>query len=102
MGTEPTAEAAGPAVQASSRPALAAHVRRSYDRVREQDILLGPEAVTVLNPTGAAIVDLCDGQRSVTEVVDELRETYDGVADEDVEAFLARLVAKRYVELDGD
>ena len=32
--------------------------------VRQQRVLLYPEGVVLLNDTGAAILDLCDGRRS--------------------------------------
>jgi pyrroloquinoline quinone biosynthesis protein D len=44
---------------------------------------------------------LCDGERTVVEIVEELRAHYNRVADDEVRDFLARLVAKRWVEL-GD
>jgi pyrroloquinoline quinone biosynthesis protein D len=52
----------------------------------------------VLNGTGAAILGLCDGRRTVTEIVAELREQYDRVDGEEVRYFLARLAAMRCVE----
>ena len=69
--------------------------------MREQHVLLAPEGVLVLNQTGATILDLCDGERTVVEIVEELRGKYNHVADDEVRDFLARLVAKRWVEL-GD
>ncbi|MQA11820.1 MAG: pyrroloquinoline quinone biosynthesis peptide chaperone PqqD [Pseudonocardiaceae bacterium] len=90
------------AVRSSSHPRLSPHVRLTFDRVRERHVLLGPESVSVLNPTGAAILDLCDGQRTVAEIVGELREEYDHVVGDEVRNFLARLVAKRCVELGDD
>src|SRR5699024_9397864 len=92
-------DAANLGVRSTCRPALARHVRLSFDRVREQDILLGPESVTTLNPTGAAVLRLCDGRRTTGEVLCELRQQYDGVADAEVCEFLARLVASGRVEL---
>jgi pyrroloquinoline quinone biosynthesis protein D len=83
----------------TSRPRLAPHVRLRFDPARERHVLLTPEAVTVLNGTGAAILGLCDGQRTVAEIVAELRGTYDRVADEEVRLFLAHLVARRCVEV---
>ena len=53
-------------------------------------MLLTPETVTVLNGTGAAILGLCDGQRTVAEIVAELRGRYDRVADDEVRHFLDR------------
>jgi hypothetical protein len=42
----------------SSRPALARHVRLTFDRTREQHVLLEPESVVVLNGTGGVILGL--------------------------------------------
>lgn len=102
MRTERAPTAMGSAPRASSRPALAGHVRLTFDRVRERYVLLGPESVMVLNPTGAAILNLCDGQRTVAEIVQELSDRYDRVLADEVLQFLARLVAKRYVEPGDD
>ena len=88
-----------PAVLPSGRPALSRHVRMRFDRTRERHVLLGPESVIVLNPTGADILGLCDGHRSVADVAGALRDRYDRVVDDEVTAFLTRLVAKRCLEL---
>ena len=99
-GTRETTEAAmNTAVPSSSRPELAPHVRLTFDRTREQHVLLGPESVAVLNRTGADILGLCDGQRTVAEIVEELHGRYNHVVDDEVQHFLARLVAKRCVEI---
>ncbi|WP_214368725.1 pyrroloquinoline quinone biosynthesis peptide chaperone PqqD [Pseudonocardia sp. H11422] len=86
-------------VPSSSRPQLARHVRLTFDRARKQHVLLQPESVVVLNATGADILGLCDGQRTVTEIVEELHGRYNRVVDDEVQHFLARLVAKRCVEI---
>jgi pyrroloquinoline quinone biosynthesis protein D len=83
----------------AGRPRLAAHVRLTFDRVRQRHVLLAPETVSVLNGTGATIVGLCDGRRTVAEIVSELHGRYDRVADDEVRLFLSRLVAKRCVEV---
>jgi pyrroloquinoline quinone biosynthesis protein D len=84
-------------VPSSGRPRLARHVRLTFDRAREQHVLLQPESVVVLNGTGADILGLCDGRRTVAEIVAELRERYNRVVDDEVRLFLDRLVAKRCV-----
>ena len=89
-------------VTPSSRPKLSPHLRLRFDRTREQHVLLGPESVTVLNGTGAAILDLCDGQRTVAEVVDALRESYQDVKDREVAEYLARLANNHCVEFPYD
>ncbi len=88
-----------PAVLPSGHPALSRHVRMRFDRTRERHVLLGPESVIVLNPTGAEILGLCDGNRTVSDVAAVLQERYDRVVDDEVTAFLARLVSKRCVEI---
>ena len=89
------------AVLSTNRPHLARQVRMEWGPVRKQHVLLEPEGVLVLNQTGATILGLCDGERTVVEIVEELRGQYNRVADDEVRDFLARLVAKRWVEL-GD
>jgi pyrroloquinoline quinone biosynthesis protein D len=91
----------GIAVLSTNRPRLARQVRLEWDPVRKRHVLLAPEGVLVLNQTGAAILGLCDGERTVVEIVEELRGRYNRVAGDEVRDFLARLVAKRLVEL-GD
>lgn len=83
----------------ADRPRLARHVRRGYSRTRQRHILLHPETVVVLNGTGAAILELCDGRHTVAEIVAELAARYRSVPDDDVRGFLTRLVARRCVEL---
>lgn len=91
--------AATGAVSSSSRPSLAGHVRLRFDRTRQTHVLLQPESVIVLNATGADIVGLCDGQRTVAEIARELHGRYDRVVDDEVCRFLSRLLAKRCVEV---
>jgi pyrroloquinoline quinone biosynthesis protein D len=67
--------------------------------VRERQVLLAPEGVLVLNQTGAIILGLCDGERTVGEIVDELRGRYRRVAGDEVGNFLARLASRRLVVL---
>jgi pyrroloquinoline quinone biosynthesis protein D len=80
-------------------PRLARHVRLSFDRARQRHVLLLPETVVVLNGSGADILELCDGRRTVAEVVAELAVRYGSVPDDEVRRFLTRLVARRCVEL---
>ena len=89
-------------IQTSSgagRPCLAPHVRLTFDAARAQHVLLTPETVAVLNGTGVAILGLCDGTRTVAEIVAELRDRYDRVDADEVRSFLDRLTARHCVEL---
>ena len=89
-------------VPRTGRPTLARFVKMLYDRSRERHVLLGPETVVVLNPTGADILGLCDGHRSVADIVDELGHRYDRVVDDEVTQFLTRLAARRWLEILDD
>ena len=88
-----------PTASGADRPQLARHVRLAFDPARDRHVLLTPEAVTVLNGTGAAVLGLCDGTRTVTEIVTELRARYARVDDDEVRRFLGRLAGKRYLEV---
>src|SRR4051812_38418105 len=83
----------------TDRPRLAPHVRLVYDPARGRHVLLTPEAVRVLNGTGAAILGLCDGERTVGQIVAELGGRYDRVRGDEVRLFLARLAARQCVEV---
>lgn len=85
-------------VPATGRPALAGHARLRFDATRDRDVLLGPETIVVLNATSADVLRLCDGGRTVAEIVAALQGRYDRVVDDEVRAFLARMAERRYVE----
>ena len=90
------------AVRSTNRPQLARQARLEWDPVRERQVLLAPEGVLVLNQTGAIILGLCDGERTVGEIVDELRGRYRRVAGDEVGDFLARLASRRLVVLQDE
>jgi pyrroloquinoline quinone biosynthesis protein D len=86
----------------TGRPRLARFVKMRHDASRGRHVLLGPETVVVLNPTGADILELCDGHRTVADIVDELGRRYDRVVDDEVTQFLTRLASRRWVEISHD
>ncbi|RRO17983.1 pyrroloquinoline quinone biosynthesis peptide chaperone PqqD [Saccharopolyspora rhizosphaerae] len=76
-------------MDADSKPRLVPKAMLKHDKVRDADLLLLPERVVQLNVSGAAILRLCDGTRTVGELVERLEEQFDtsGLND-DVVAFL--------------
>ena len=88
-----------PEVSGADRPRLARHVRLTFSQTRQRHLLLLPETVVVLNGTGAAVLERCDGRRTVGDILAELATRYRTVPDEEVRRFLGRLVARRCVEL---
>jgi pyrroloquinoline quinone biosynthesis protein D len=82
----------------TAKPRLAAKVRLKWDEVRQKPLLLFPEGVLVLNPTANEIISLCDGQRTVAEIVKTLGEKFrSDTIDTDVKELLAKLVAKSFI-----
>jgi coenzyme PQQ biosynthesis protein PqqD len=61
-----------------TRPRLVTGARLRYDDVREEHLLLVPEGVVRLNPTAAEVLELCDGERSLDDIVDTLGARYEG------------------------
>jgi pyrroloquinoline quinone biosynthesis protein D len=61
-----------------TRPRLVTGARLRYDEVREEHVLLIPEGVVRLNPTAAEVLELCDGARSVDDIVGALSARYEG------------------------
>jgi pyrroloquinoline quinone biosynthesis protein D len=72
-----------------TRPRLAVGTRLSYDDVREEHLLLIPEGAVRLNPTAAEVLELCDGERSLDDIVGALSDRYDGA---DLRADVVELV----------
>ncbi|TDF99632.1 pyrroloquinoline quinone biosynthesis peptide chaperone PqqD [Paenibacillus piri] len=83
----------------SEQPRLRSPARLKYDKTRQSDMLLLPERVVNLNPTAGAILWLCDGRRTVAQIIDELEVKYDqtGLKD-DILEFLTQAADKGWVE----
>jgi pyrroloquinoline quinone biosynthesis protein D len=82
-----------------SRPRLARKARLRYEKVRQADLLLLPERVVKLNPTGAAILRLCDGVRTVSEIAMELESRYGQKnLEKDVLEFLQKVSGQGWIE----
>ncbi len=65
-------DAVEPSVLLSLRPKLAAKTKLRLDPKTGKHILLYPEKGLLLNPTGAAILQLCTGEHSLSEIVTKL------------------------------
>ena len=79
----------------TAKPRLAAKARLKWDEIRQKPLLLFPEGVLVLNPSAHEVIALCDGQRTVAEIVKTLGEKFGGgLIDQDVKDLLVRLIEK--------
>lgn len=83
------------------RPALAAGCR--WGGSPEESLLLIPEGAIRVQGTGRAILGLCDGRRTFSQILAELKRQYSGTdlrqIRQDAETFLEQLHEKRIVNL---
>ena len=61
-----------------TRPRLVTGARLHYDAVRSEHVLLVPEGMVRLNPSAVAVLELCDGERELDQIVGELSQRYAG------------------------
>ena len=84
------------------KPRLSPKARLRWDNVEKRHMLVFPEAALLLNETAAEILKLCDGERTVEQIVDTLAQQFVGadrkmIADE-VTDLLARLQTRGLLE----
>ena len=85
----------------SSTPKLPRHAKLRFDKPRDKWIILAPERVFELDEIAYEVVSLCDGERSLVDVVDVLAEKFDQAPREtihtDVTAMLQSLADKGFI-----
>jgi pyrroloquinoline quinone biosynthesis protein D len=88
----------------NSKPALPSFVRLHHDKARERWVILVPERVLVPDETAVEIVQMCDGVKTVRDLVDELAKKYNAdraLITVDVLAMLQDLADKSFLEDKG-
>jgi pyrroloquinoline quinone biosynthesis protein D len=74
-----------------------------WDKVGERHMLVFPEASLVLNDSATAILKLCDGERQIEQIVDELVAQFPGtdrsVIANEATVLLARLQTRGLLEI---
>lgn len=83
----------------ASVPSLWRLARLDYDAVRDRPVLLYPEGAVFLNDTGRAILELCDGRRTVAEIAATLGARYDADVAADVAEYLADLAGRELIDV---
>ena len=84
-----------------TRPRLVTGARLRYDDVREEHVLLIPEGAVRLNPTAAEVLELCDGERSLDDIVGALSARYDGAPVRDDVVELLDAMTQKGLVVDG-
>jgi pyrroloquinoline quinone biosynthesis protein D len=84
-----------------TRPRLVTGARLRYDEVREEHLLLVPEGVVRLNPTAAEVLELCDGERLLDDIVGALSARYEGADVRDDVLELVDAMAQRGLVVDA-
>ena len=69
--------------------------------MREEHLLLIPEGAVRLNPTAAEVLELCDGERSLDDIVGALSARYEGADLRDDVLELVDAMAQRGLVVDG-
>lgn len=83
-----------------SRPMLARHAKLKFDEARQVWVILVPERVLAPDEIAVEILQLCDGVRSVDQIIDVLAAKYAadrGVIGTDVIAMLRDLAEKGFL-----
>jgi len=88
-------------VSEASVPTLARGAKLRFDETRQRWVLLVPERVMAPDEIAVEILQLCDGERSVTQIIDVLAAKY--AADRemiggDVMTMLRDLAGKGFLE----
>ncbi len=92
----------GESIPINARPIISPRARLRTDKITGKPILLYPEGVLVLNPTGHAVVSLCTGQATFQEIVASLAARYRTSAQKitpEIEAYLCRLRRRNLLDL---
>ena len=63
-------------VSEASRPKLPRHARLKFDETRQVWVILAPERVLAPDEIAVEVLQLCDGVRSVADMVDQLAAKY--------------------------
>jgi len=87
-------------VSETSRPVLPRHAKLKFDETRQVWVILAPERVLAPDEIAVEVLKLCDGVRSVADLVEHLATKYAAPRDAistDVVAMLQDLADKGFL-----
>ena len=88
-------------VDRESKPQMPPYLKLRHDPGRGRWVLLAPERILTPDEIAVAVLQLCDGQRTVQEIAAKLAEEYNAPVDviaKDVVELLQDLADKGYIK----
>lgn len=84
----------------SAKPAIGRGFRLQWEPVQKAHVLLYPEGMVKLNTSAGEILSRCDGERTLTEIIADLEQTFGAIElSGDVTAFVSMAVQNQWLEL---
>ena len=88
-------------VSRESKPQMPPYLKLRHDEGRGRWVLLAPERILTPDQTAVAVLQLCDGKRTVEDIAAKLAEEYSAPVDviaNDVVGLLQDLADKGYIK----
>jgi pyrroloquinoline quinone biosynthesis protein D len=81
-------------------PVMARTFRLQWEEAQSSYVILYPEGMVKLNPAAGEILSRCDGERTVTAIIDDLEQKFpdtDGLRD-DITNFLSIAYEQQWIQ----
>jgi pyrroloquinoline quinone biosynthesis protein D len=89
-------------VEAASKPVLVRSVKLRFDETRQVWVLLAPERLLTPSETAVAVLQLCDGVRTVADIAAHLADEFDAPPEailDDILPLLQDLADRRFLSV---
>ncbi|MBX2824096.1 MAG: pyrroloquinoline quinone biosynthesis peptide chaperone PqqD [Gammaproteobacteria bacterium] len=87
-------------IDSNAKPAIAHGYRLQFEQAQDTWVLLYPEGMIKLNPSAAEILQRCDGERTVNDVITALETAFEQTGlESDVTGFLTVASDQKWVTL---
>ena len=84
----------------AAKPSIGKGFRLQWEPAQNAHVLLYPEGMVKLNGSAGEILKRCDGNRSVSAIVDDLEQAFGASGlSKDVTNFMTYAAAKKWIEV---
>lgn len=88
-------------ISAEQVPSIANGYRLQFEDAQDTWVLLYPEGMVKLNPSASEILQRCDGQATVSTIIDKLETAFETSGlTKDVHSFLAIACEQHWITLE--